>query len=199
MTMSASLRLSLVLFLVVTILSGSAWFSAFSYSSRQIDEQGKLKLKYAKNKQRYIDANNDLSAYEKYRDRYLKYKKEGLIGEEDRLSWIEAIESFAKELKLPSLRYEIEPQQHIEPTNTNSVVGIEARASSMKIIADVLHEGDFMEMLNRLKKRTKGNFKVKECRLTSTAYQFEKLSYRHDRAYISVNCSLNWYTVKVQS
>lgn len=193
------LGMSLICLVVATASSAAACYSAHSYKNAMINEQVRLDLECTENRQRYTDTQKSRIMYEKYHDRFLKYQNEGLFGKEERIEWAKILEHFSAELRLPLLRYEIEPQRNIELVGTRPVAGVEVKASSMKITADILHEGDLLDLLNRLETHTTGNFSVKKCKLTSEAYRESELRYKPEISYVNMICHLDWYTVEISS
>ncbi|MBN1378703.1 MAG: hypothetical protein JXA04_05665 [Gammaproteobacteria bacterium] len=164
-----------------------------------MDEKSKLERDFAKTRQRYNEARRDRASYKEYLDSFLQYKNRGIIGEEQRLSWIEELETINKRLKLSTLRYEINPQDSAEIVGLKLPNGIKVNSSNMKLTAGALHEGDVLYMLLEMRKKAKGNFAVKSCDLTSRIDQQEGLHYQPKESYVNMVCNLEWYTIEVQS
>jgi hypothetical protein len=60
---------------------------------------------------RYAQVDNEKRDIRNFQHRFVELRQRGLIGEERRLEWLDAIRQTQTQLKLPPLSYEIEPQQ----------------------------------------------------------------------------------------
>jgi len=118
-------------------------------------------------------------------------KLQGFYGEEDRLSWVEVLKIVSDRLKLPNLKYSISPQEKISRISNNSVPGLFLSQSIMSIDADLLHEGDMLDISDALS-RQPGLFRVQGCELNKE----ESSSVYKDKKNMTLKCSLAWHTVK---
>ena len=59
----------------------------------------------------YKNMVNDLDLLEQYKSLYETYKADGMLGGERRLSWIESLQGTNDVLRLPSLTYNLLPQE----------------------------------------------------------------------------------------
>lgn len=118
-------------------------------------------------------------------------KAQGFFGEEDRLSWAEAIKTTAQRLKLPNLKYSIRPQQEIADVGDGISPDLLVSQSIMDIEADLLHEGDFITMSEQLS-RMPGLFRVLACDLRKE----KEITLTEPSKNIGLKCSLAWNTAK---
>ena len=193
------LYVPIIVLLIALLISGGLWLWADAYNTVQVDEYTKLERDNTSAKRRYSDARRDRALYKEYLDSYLQYQNQGIIGAEQRLSWIEQLEAINKGLKLSSLRYEISPQAPAEVAGLKLPRDIKINTSIMKLTAGLLHEGDALHLLNELKNRAKGLFAVRHCDLTSRIGQTEDIRYRPNASYVGMACELEWYTIEVVS
>ena len=70
----------------------------------------------------YRTATQQEAVYRAHVDQYEQFTENGYIGQERRLSWIEALQDVNRELKLPVLKYDIRPRQAFELRNTDFVL-----------------------------------------------------------------------------
>jgi hypothetical protein len=110
---------------------------------------------------RYRGALTDQAESGVYQPRYLALRAAGLVGEENRLAWIEAVKQSQARRRLPSVTYEIEPQQLLNGPLAPGDVAL--RGSRMKLQMSLLHEGDLFDLLDDL--RQAGHYAVQDCKL----------------------------------
>lgn len=193
------LRLPLAVLLVALVISISLWSWANTYNTMRHDEYTRLERDNMQARRQYSEARRDRALYKQYLDSFLHYRNMGIIGDEQRLSWIEELESISRELKLSTLRYEISPQAAAEMDGLRLPNGIMLNSSNMKLTANVLHEGDILYLLDELSQRAKGLFAVRSCDLISRIMQNSDFRYRPNASYVDMACELEWYTIEVGS
>jgi hypothetical protein len=147
--------------------------------------------------QRYNEARRDKELYRQYLDRYVRLSEKGIVGAEQRLSWIEVLQDVNKRLQLSSLQYEISPQQKAELSDLNLPQNILLNVSKMKLSAGLLHEGDMIELLETLKLRANGFYALDSCELATQLNARRSLRYQAGVPFITMDCTLNWYTVQI--
>lgn len=134
--------------------------------------------------------------YREHVDQFDLFSKNGYIGEEHRLSWIEALQDVNRELKLPVLKYDIKPRQAFELRDTEFVPNdkITVYESVMQLNLGLLHAGDLFVFLSELKKRASGLFEVRSCDLQRAS---SELLFSAQNPNVNALCQLAWYTIGV--
>jgi hypothetical protein len=193
------LQIPLVVLLVCVLISGTIWSWANAYNETQMGGRSKLERDYTQIRQRYNEARRDRALYKEYLESFLNYRDNGIIGDEQRLSWIEELEVINRRLKLATLRYEINPQSAAEISGLRLPSGLKLNSSKMKLTAGALHEGDVLYLLSELRKNARGYFSAKSCELTSRLNQQGELRYQPNASYVNMVCELEWYSIEVQS
>ncbi len=97
---------------------------------------------------------------------YEKMVAQGMVGGENRLDWIDTITTIKTERKLFDISYSIAAQKDvnypgIQQSGTSGFV-----ASQMKLDMNLLHEGDLLNFLEDLQKRSKSLVSVRQCSLS---------------------------------
>ena len=152
---------------------------------------------YNKAQSSYRLAEKNRTLYKQYLSDYREYIDKGLIGEEKRLSWVEELESINKRMALPKLSYAINPRQEADLSFIKfRNKKIQMNVSEMQIQAGLLHEGDFLTLLNTLENNAAGFFSLKACTIESRFSRKIK-QYSPRNAYVNIDCVLDWLTVKV--
>ncbi|WP_258001097.1 hypothetical protein [Janthinobacterium sp. ROICE36] len=102
-----------------------------------------------------------------YEPQFLALRQRGLIGEENRLAWIDAIRRSQEQRKLLPISYDISPQQGLQVPLPMVMGQYHLRGSRMRLQMDLLHEMDLLNLLDDL--RQAGYFAVQECTLKRQA------------------------------
>ena len=120
---------------------------------------------------------------------FQRLQKRGIIGEEQRLDWVELIKEIRDTRKLLDLQYEFSPQQSLEK---GSAGGYAFKSSAMRLQMKLLHENDLLNFVNDLRSKAKAYVRVRSCNLTriprSTAASGET-------ALLGADCELEWITI----
>jgi hypothetical protein len=94
---------------------------------------------------------------------YFKLLDRGVIGEEQRLNWIDRIAQIKAARKLFDVKYSIEPQR---PADYPGIAGkgeVELLASAMKLDMSLLHEEDLFRFISDLRTALNAYVVVKSC------------------------------------
>lgn len=93
---------------------------------------------------------------------YQRLKSLGILGEERRLEWADAMTRIRTERELPDLRYRVERQRPL-----SSVPGkpapVDFYASTMRVELALLHEGDLLRFLADLRASGNAYYAVRFC------------------------------------
>ena len=106
-----------------------------------------------------------------YQPRFLALRQAGLIGRENRLAWVEAVRAVQAQRKLPSVSYDIEPQQAVVMDQPLDLADYQLRASRMQLHMGLVHEMDLFALLDTLQRT--GLFSVEDCKLRRAALQLD--------------------------
>jgi hypothetical protein len=192
------LRLPLTMLVSAVIVSVILLIIAISYNHTQETVISQLEGELSAAKLRYENARRDKALYRQYVKTYLDYSERGVIGAEQRLNWIEEIQEINKQLKLPSLKYEISPQTDTDIPGVELPANITVRSSTMLLSAGLLHEGDGLVILETLRREAGGFYALQECRMDSKLPD-GRLDYHPSVSYVNMDCKLDWYTISVGS
>jgi len=145
-------------------------------------------------KNRINEANRNNQILVDHEDNFYRLKDRAVIGDENRLSWVEVIQRVANERGLGSVKYSIASQELDKHENLKSdFAGIDVFHSVMSLDMKLMHEGDFFAVLDALKQDAKGLFVVDSCDIellnpgTVPSVMEEN---------IRATCDLSWYSIK---
>lgn len=124
-----------------------------------------------------------------YQPRFLVLRSGGVVGDENRLAWIDAIRQSQTSRRLLSVAYEAEPQQIVSLSAPIALGEYQLRASRMQLHAGLLHELDLFDLLDDL--RGAGLYTVHDCRI-------KRIEVPADVALaprLTADCTLAWVTL----
>lgn len=180
--------LSIVLLLVCCVISVSIlWLRYEQTHKRFVGARTERDVAHT----RYQRAESDLSLFQQYRGRFLSYQDQGVIGQENRLSWAEILHKQDVALSLPVFNVQISPRQILQKANTPT--SIKWFRSTQSIKAELLHEGDLLQILQPLKEHAEGFFRVASCHLK----RVDKIQLTPQASNINADCILHWYSLQI--
>lgn len=184
-----AIRPATYIFLIVSVVSIALvlWSHNLATDSEQKQLSEKRAMRLWKNKIDSSKRSNDLiSEYEKG---YMQLVKNNVVGDENRLNWIESLQKIANVKGFPSVKYNISSQQKINDSKSmKKLKGLAVYRSEMAIDVEMLHEEDLFVLLNDLEKRAKGLFVVNSCNINRNN--------RKAGSGMRARCTLGWYTFK---
>lgn len=98
----------------------------------------------------------NLTYFQQMRDR-------GVVGEQNRLDWIDAIAKIKNDRKLFEIKYRIEAQRPLDYPGIVSSQDAEFVVSRMKLDMMLLHEEDLLAFLDDLRRAGKAHVAVRHC------------------------------------
>jgi len=191
------LQKELLIFIVCLLLAAVVVF--LSYTTLQTARENRAAQQQTLNaaKDRYYLAVKRKALLDEFSLRYAELPQKNIVGDENRLSWVDAIETIAEQLQLPYLKYRIEKREQLaDKSLTKSFPGIDVFYSSMSLEMQLLHEGDLYRLLDQLQNKADGLFDVQRCSMhKNNAVGSSVLQSRTSKNFSSV-CVLNWYTLQ---
>ena len=97
---------------------------------------------------------------------YRKLRDRGLIGDEQRLVWVERIGEIKARRKLFDVKYTIDPQRPAEYPGIAGTGDVEFMVSPMRIDLGLLHEDDLFRFLEDLRGALGSHVLVRSCTMT---------------------------------
>ena len=175
---------ALALTLSVGLIGVSAWYlqrqSARLVQAQQLRGVAFDQLSHVENEKLEIRS---------YQPQFIELRNKGLIGEENRLEWIDAIRHIQEGRKLLPITYEIDAQQGVRLEARMPLGDYRLRASRMSLHMDLLHEMDLFNFLDDLKRRS--YYALQDCSLKRTsAVQNGAIA-----PTLAADCTLYWLTL----
>ena len=98
---------------------------------------------------------------------YLQLRNLGILGDERRLEWADAMTRIRTQRELPDLRYRVERQRLLSSV-AGKPAAVDFFASAMKVELALLHEGDLLRFLADLRESGNAYYAVKNCSMART-------------------------------
>jgi hypothetical protein len=141
---------------------------------------------------RYAHVDNEKRDIRDFQQRFIELRERGLIGEERRLEWVDAIRQTQERRQLLPLSYEIDPQQPVRLESALDLGEYQLQGSRMRLHMELLHEMDLFNFFADLRERS--FFAVQDCsikRLGAVAGAAGAL----EGPTLGADCTLNWITM----
>jgi hypothetical protein len=130
----------------------------------------------------------NMSAYALEYDALLAQK---VIGNEQRLDWMEGLEKLRNQGIVLDFKYTISPQQSYAPTPALDAGNYQLSRSSMALQIDLLHEEQLLHLFSNMRSQLNGWFMLDGCSLSRTSTQTEL-------APLKADCTGGWFTMKTK-
>lgn len=188
------LRGSIVV-LVITLAVGGAMVIASSYFEAEHAKAFRMEQsRFLSASRKYLSVDEEERLIREYLPRFEELKAAGLIGEEQRLQWLETLRRVKEELRLPSLQYSISPRAAYEPPARLPRSDYEPHASAMELTAGLVHEGDLFRLFDGLERNARGRFSVETCSLGRRGRGDGDP--QPDEPNLAASCRLLWITLR---
>ncbi len=129
---------------------------------------------------------------DRYVEPYRQLERAGIVGEEQRISWIDALRAANREADLYGIDYDLGPQQPYSFMSEVNAGSLPVHQSIMKLRLGLLHEGDLFRFFQALAAQKAGSFSVNACRLQPLPVN---LAVPVNQPTLRAECELAWITI----
>ena len=187
------LRGSVVLLVIVLAIVGTALAMSFQFKSRKEATLARERSTMLASRSRYqaLDEEEDIIAT--YLPRYSDLEDQGIIGREKRLDWIDVLRESAREVQVPRLQYTIEAQRSFDTGLDLQVGDYQVFASSIRLQLGLLHEGDLIRLLSKMRDGVNGLFGVSGCSISRPR---GPLQMEATASNVNAQCVINFITIR---
>jgi len=183
------LQMPIILLLFTLLFGAGLIYYAMQYATNQqalLNQQNDALLVA---KQKYLSSGTEKQQLETYLPKYKALIQQGLVGEEQRQRWIQALKSIQKEHKLFPVSYKIAPLENKHPEFANNIQPFEMHLSTMQVEYDLLHEEDILKLTESLAQQPFNNWLLRDCDLEKLAQP------KTTGATMIGQCTIEWYTL----
>jgi len=188
------LRGSIIIFVLSITVSGSLAYGAFYFQRQMQLEFNRANAEFHTISNRYLAVDEEEKLIRSYLPRFVELYQSGVIGDEQRLNWIEILRSAGDEIRLPSLSYQIDSQQVFTPAFPLTMGNYRLYSSTMLLNMQLLHEGDLFRIIEALNENAKGSYSLSSCTITQSSTE---ISDSPNASNITARCELLWYTIRL--
>lgn len=188
------LRGSLIFFLISLCVSTSLVYGGYFFKERMELEFNRANAAFRSISSRYLAVDEEEKLIRSYLPRFIDLYESGMIGNEQRLNWVEVLRAAGDEIRMPSLSYQIESQQVYTPDFPLNMGKYRLYSSKMSLNMQLLHEGDLFRILDELDLHARGNYSLSSCSINQT---LTEITDNPDAGNISARCDLQWFTIRL--
>jgi hypothetical protein len=132
----------------------------------------------------------------RYVQPYTTLVERGVVGEEQRLSWVDALREANNQTKLYGVEYEVGAQQPYAFTTEVQAAGLPVQQSLMKLRFGILYEDDLLAFFRALQAQSVGSFSINQCVLKRVSREPGRPS---NTPTLQAECELAWITIPSQT
>ncbi len=190
------LKRPIIMVIAASLISGALVMASYQYEKVQYDKFQQALSTLRSTHELYRNIVNDIDLLDRYRNLYSGYKASGLVGKERRLSWIESLESTNEVLRLPTLTYNLHPQEDFKRPGFILKRGINVQSSPMDLSMGLLHEEDLFALLEGLRLSIKNLFTVDNCSISRKIGRGGVLNTQGTN--LTTRCTIRWVTINAR-
>ena len=176
-------------------LGGAAIFFSENFVARKQLSQQAAQRQLSEARNRLAAAQDDRENMAAYALEYGNLLERKIIGNDQRLDWIEELERIKGLNRVLDFRFTIAPQQPYSPAPALDSGNFALNLSGMTLQLDLLHEGQLVNFLDTLRTGAKGWFIVDHCSLERTGAASGKPN-TAAAARLQAECAGGWLTLK---
>jgi hypothetical protein len=183
------LKWSLGAFMLSIVLSAGIISLSNSYLNNSLKDRQAAQQQLFDARAQLLAAQNDEENMSTYAYEYNSLLAQKVIGDEQRLDWMEGLEKLRQQGSALDFKYTIAPQQGYSPNPPVDAGNFRLSRSSMTLQIDLLHEEQLLHLFADLRGKLNGWFMLDGCTLTRTGTADELTPLKAD-------CTGGWFTMK---
>jgi hypothetical protein len=184
---------------ILAVCAASLISAVILYSSGKYAESTQNDLRSAQNmlndaRNHRTTALQDQENMAIYAGEYGALIEQKIIGDDQRLDWMEGLERIRQKNLVMDFRYNIAPQRTYASQPPIDSGNFDIRYSEMKLQFSLLHEGQLLDFFTALHTDIKGRYQLEGCTLQRTGTDSE--AQQTVMARLTAECSGGWITLK---
>lgn len=185
------MRWSLLAICVSALISGLIVYASEGHANQKQQDRRHAQNQLIDARKRLENALQDHANMDFYLAEYAALDERKIIGDDQRLDWIEGLERIRQQGLVADFRYNIAPQKSYvaQPPIENG--NFDIRYSEMKLQFDLLHEAQLLDFFDALRTHIKGWYQLESCTLHRAGADNEQTSTQ-----LKAECSGGWITLK---
>lgn len=176
---------------VLLFVGAIAWGASTVYRTRLTDNLDTERQSLASLEQERSDLTGRREAQRQFAAVYDQLEADGVVGDDQRLIWVQNARDAGDAIGLPYLRYTTSPQRAFKAPWLVRDVSAPVAISVMELQMGLVHEQDLLRMFARLRE-SPGLFQVQSCALERLG---QGTTPEPDKANITGTCQLAWFSL----
>ena len=160
------------------------------------------KAQFEAERARYLALGEQAALLTAHYPAFVALSRQGLVGPEQRLNWIETLGRAGPELGLPRLEYELGARQALradygldyELDHGPGHIAYRLYKSELRLSLGLLHEADLLRLFDYLDRHARGHYTVRACRLQQPE---GAIRIAPGAANLTADCRLEWLTLSL--
>ena len=189
------LRWSILAACLSILVSATIIYSSSTYTSNAQENLGKARKLRNDARTRLTAAHEDRDNMSIYSSEYGVLVNRKIIGDEQRLDWIEGMERLRQKNLVWNFRYNIAPQRKYSLKSQIGSGNFDILYSEMGLQFDLLHEAQLVDFFAALPKHVQGWYQLEGCTLKRSGTT-QVNSGTTSRPQLSADCTGGWITLK---
>ncbi|MBU1426977.1 MAG: hypothetical protein KKH12_03880 [Gammaproteobacteria bacterium] len=183
------LKWSLGALMLSLALSAGIVYLSNSYLEQSLKERQTAQQQLFDARAQLLSAQNDKENMAAYAYEYNSLLLQKVIGDEQRLDWLEGLEKLRQQGSVLDFKYTIAPQQNYAPNPPIDAGNFKLSRSGMSLQIDLLHEEQLLHLFAEMRGKLNGWFMLDGCTLSRT-------STTEELAPLKATCTGGWFTMK---
>ena len=198
LSINQDIKKALLTFAIILLSMISMVIASDVYRSNASEKNARTMAEMRSWSNKIEDANRNNQILVQHEETFKKLKDNFVIGDENRLSWVEVVQKVADSRKIASVKYDIASQVLLDKNVLGSeYAGIDVFKSVMSLEMKFIHEGDLFVMLNALRREAKGLVAVDKCEVELINKDVnDGIIGQNTTDNMRAYCELSWYTLK---
>jgi hypothetical protein len=185
---------------ILAVCTSTLVSAAILYISSEYSGKAQSDLRNARNmgidaRRRLAAAHEDKENMSIYADEYGALIKRKIIGDDQRLDWMEGLEELRQMNLVTDFRYLIAPQKNYAPQPPFDSGNFNIHYSETKLQFDLLHEVQLVDFFSALRKKIKAWYQLEGCTLQRSASD-EVGGVSSAASPLRAECRGGWITLK---
>lgn len=161
----ALMQWSLLAICVVTLLSAAFVYGNRQYAAQMQQDWRQAQARLNDARRQLASAREDRQNMATYAENYALLANRGIVGDGQRLDWMEGLERLRQLHLVDAFRYHIAPQKTYVQTPPIDSGNFDIQYSEMSLEFELLHEAQLPNFFSALSEQVKGHYQLEGCTL----------------------------------
>lgn len=184
------IRWGLLSFCISLVISILLIAGGDEYAEKSAEELRNAQGQLTAARTRLATAQDDRANMGTFSREFAALQDNRIIGDEQRLDWIEGMEAIRRQNLVTDFRYTIAPQKSYPAKAPIDSGNFDIHYSEMKLQFELLHEAQLLDFFTALRRQIKGWYRLDECSLQRARADEDMVAQLH------AECSGGWITLK---